>query len=151
MLNLADLRQTTSKDLEMIRHVAGIAEIVDDLESAVSFYRDDLGLEVDDSVSADYASVKIPGVIHFGLWSREAAAEATYGDRTAVDRIVPGLTIEFEVDDVPAASQALEGRGRKLLHGAKAEPWGQTTARLSLPSGALCGIAETPWARRIDA
>jgi len=123
---------------------------VDDLEAAVSFYRHDLGLEVDDSVSADYASVKIPGVIHFGLWSRQAAAEATFGDRSAVDRVTPGLTIEFEVDEVPAASQALEGRGIKLLHGPKTEPWGQTTARFALPSGALCGIAETPWARRID-
>ena len=134
----------------MIRHLAGIAEIVDDLSAAVSFYRDDLGLEVDTSDSVDYASVKIPGVIHFGLWSREAAAEATYGDRTAVDRVSPGLTIEFEVDDVPSASQALEGRGIKLLHGPKAEPWGQTTARLALLSGALCGLAETPWARGID-
>lgn len=134
----------------MIRHLSGIAEIVDDLEAAVSYYRDDLGLEVDDSVSSDYASVKIPGVIHFGLWSRQAAAEATFGDRSAVDRVTPGLTIEFEVDEVPAASQALAGRGIKLLHGPKAEPWGQTTARFALPSGALCGIAETPWARRID-
>ena len=134
----------------MIRHLAGIAEIVDDMEAAVSFYRDDLGLEVDDSVSADYASVKIPGVIHFGLWSREAAAEATYGDRTAVDRIDPGFTIEFEVDAVPAASQALERRGLKLIHGPKAEPWGQTTARFPSPSGAVCGMAETPWARQID-
>ncbi len=134
----------------MIRHLAGIAEIVDDLEAAVSLYRNDLGLEVDDSVSADYASVKIPGVIHFGLWSRAAAAEATFGDRTAVDRVTPGLTIEFEVDEVSAASQTLESRGIQLLHGPKAEPWGQTTARLALLSGALCGLAETPWARRID-
>ncbi len=134
----------------MIRHLAGIAEIVDDLEAAVSFYRHDLGLEVDTSGSADYASVKISGVIHFGLWSREAAAEATFGDRSAVDRVAPGLTIEFEVDDVPSASQTLEGRDIQLLHGPKVEPWGQTTARFSLPSGALCGIAETPWARRVD-
>lgn len=134
----------------MIRHLAGIAEIVDDLDAAVSFYRDDLGLEVDDSASDDYASVKIPGVIHFGLWSRQAAAEATFGDRDAVDRVTPGLTIEFEVNEVPAASQALEGRGIKLLHGPKTEPWGQTTARFALPSGSLCGIAETPWARQID-
>jgi len=134
----------------MIRHLAGIAEVVDDLQAAVSFYRNDLGLEVDDSVSADYASVKIPGVIHFGLWSREAAAEATFGDRGAVDRVALGLTIEFEVEEVPAASQALESRGIELLHGPKTEPWGQTTARFALPSGALCGIAATPWARQID-
>lgn len=134
----------------MIRHLAGIAEIVDDLEAAVSFYRDDLGLEVDTSESTDYASVKIPGVIHFGLWSREAAAEATLGDRAAVDRIAPGFTIEFEGDDVATAAQALEGRGLKLIHGPREEPWGQTTARFPTPSGAICGIAETPWARRID-
>jgi catechol 2,3-dioxygenase-like lactoylglutathione lyase family enzyme len=112
----------------MIRHLAGIAEIVDDLEAAVTFYRDDLGLEVDDS----------------------AAADATYGKRTAVDRVNPGFTIECEVDDVPSASQTLESRGIQLLHGPKAEPWGQTTARLSLPSGAISGSAETPWARQID-
>ena len=134
----------------MIRHLAGIAEIVDDLAAAVSFFRDDLGLEVDTSESADYASVKIPGVIHFGLWSREAAAEATYGDRTAVDRITPGFTVEFEVDSVSTASESLEGRGRTLIHGPRDEPWGQTTARFPTVSGAIVGIAETPWARRIE-
>ncbi len=30
----------------MIRHLAGIAEIVDDIEAAVTFYRDVLGLTV---------------------------------------------------------------------------------------------------------
>ena len=134
----------------MIRHLAGIAEIVDDLEAAVKFYRDVLGLKVDTSEADDYASVEIPGVIHFGIWSREAAAEATFGDRTAVDRVDPGFTIEFEVDDVLTASKTLERRSLQLIHGSKQESWGQTTARFSSPSGALCGIAETPWARRID-
>ena len=134
----------------MIRHLAGIAEIVDDLAAAVSFYRDDLGLKVDWTEGADYAGVEIPGVVHFGLWSREAAAEATLGDRAATDRIAPGFTIEFEVDDVSAASEALEGRGLKMIHGPREEPWGQTTGRFRSPSGAICGIAETPWARRIE-
>ena len=31
----------------MIRHVSGIAEVVDDIEAAVQFYRDILGLEVE--------------------------------------------------------------------------------------------------------
>ena len=31
----------------MIRHVAGIAEIVEDLDAAVRFYRDVLGLDVE--------------------------------------------------------------------------------------------------------
>ena len=133
----------------MIRHLAGIAEIVDDLEAAVSFYRDGLGLKVDSS-ETDYASVEVPGVLHFGVWSREAAAEATFGDKAAVERISPGFTIEFEVDEVPAAAQSLERRRLQLVHGPREEPWGQTTARFPSPSGVICGFAETPWARRIE-
>ena len=137
------------RNFKLIRHLAGIAEIVDDVEAAVSFYRDGLGLKVDSS-EADYASVEIPGVLHFGIWSREAAAEATLGDRTAVDRISTGFTIEFEVDEVAADAQALERRGLQLVHGPREEPWGQTTARFPSPSGVICGMAETPWARRIE-
>ena len=143
------LGDSPQRNRQMIRHLAGIAEIVDDLEAAVSFYRDGLGLKVDSSESG-YASVEITGVLHFGIWSREAAAEATFGDKAAVDRITPGFTIEFEVDEVPATSQALEGRGLQFTHGPKEEPWGQTTARFPSPSGVICGIAETPWARRLE-
>jgi catechol 2,3-dioxygenase-like lactoylglutathione lyase family enzyme len=61
----------------MIRHLAGIAEIVDDLDAAVRFYRDTLGLPVELRDPAGYAEVKLSGVLHFGLWLREHAARAT--------------------------------------------------------------------------
>ncbi len=35
------------KETHMIRHVASIGEIVEDVEATVTFYRDVLGLEVD--------------------------------------------------------------------------------------------------------
>ena len=65
----------------MIRHFAGVAEIVEDFEAAVQFYRDTLGLEVE-SLSEGYATATVPGVLHFGIWSRAEAAEATYGSPT---------------------------------------------------------------------
>ena len=34
------LGDSPQRNRQMIRHLAGIAEIVDDLEAAVSFYRD---------------------------------------------------------------------------------------------------------------
>ena len=132
----------------MIRHFAGVAEIVEDFEAAVQFYRDTLGLEVE-SLSEGYATATIPGVLHFGIWSRAEAAEATYGSPDAADRVPLGFTIAFEVDNVTEAAQHLDNAAVNVVQPTKTEPWGQVTSRFITPSGALCEIAETPWARRI--
>ena len=132
----------------MIRHFAGVAEIVEDFEAAVQFYRDTLGLEVE-SLSEGYATATVPGVLHFGIWSRAEAAEATYGSPDAADRVPLGFTIAFEVDNVTEASQHLNNSAVNVVQPTKTEPWGQVTSRFITPSGALCEIAETPWGRRI--
>ena len=89
----------------MIRHMASIGEIVDDMAAAVAFYRDVLGLEVEWNEGTGYATAKVAGAMHFGIWSREAAAEATLGDKEAASRIPLGFTVEFEVDEVQAAAE----------------------------------------------
>ena len=81
----------------MIRHVSAIAEVVDDVDAAVEFYRDVLELPVDHEPGGRYATVAMPGALHFSIWSRRAAAEATFGDRAAADRIPLGFSVEFEV------------------------------------------------------
>lgn len=128
----------------MVRHIAGIAEIVEDVEAAARFY-EGLGLSVRRG-EGGYATVETPGVLHFGLWSRRSAAESTYGDPEAVDRIPLGFTIGVEVDRV---DDAAEGLGEALLRGPAEEPWGQRTARFAAPSGALCEVCESPWARTL--
>ena len=95
----------------MIRHISAIAEVVDDVDAAVEFYRDVLGLSVDHQPGGGYATVEIPGTLHFSVWSRSAAAEATYGDKAAVDRIPLGFSVEFEVDSVNSATDAIGERG----------------------------------------
>jgi catechol 2,3-dioxygenase-like lactoylglutathione lyase family enzyme len=127
----------------MIRHVAGVAEIVDDVDAAASFY-EGLGLTV--KRDAGYAAVEIPGVLHFGLWARKDAAESTYGSTDAVDRVPLGFTIGLEVDRVDDDAERL---GATVLRGAQDEPWGQRTLRFRSPSGALCEISETSWAREL--
>jgi hypothetical protein len=47
------------------------------------------------------------------------------------------------------AAAALGGRGLALLQPPQDEPWGQRTARFLSPSGMLCEISETPWARTL--
>lgn len=125
-----------------MRYVAGIAEIVEDVDAAVRFY-EGLGLTVRHE-QPGYAAVEIPGVLHLGLWSRANAAESTFGDATAVDRVPLGFTIGLEVDGVDDAAGNL---GDALLRGPADEPWGQRTARFASPSGAVCEICESPWAR----
>ena len=132
----------------MLRHFAGVAEIVEDVEAAIQFYRDTLGLEVE-SLSEGYATATVPGVLHFGIWSRAEAAQATYGSRDAAERVPLGFTIAFEVDEVAEAAQHLDSAAVEVVQPTKTEPWGQVTSRFTSPSGALCEIAETPWARRI--
>ena len=134
----------------MIRHLSSIAEVVDDIDAAVGFYRDVLGLPVDHEPGGGYATVTMPGALHFSIWSRASAAEATFGDEAAANRIPLGFSVEFEVDAVDSAAEAASERGLQLVQAPKEEPWGQKTSRFMLPSGMLGGFSETPWARRVS-
>ncbi|MBW4473571.1 MAG: VOC family protein [Stenomitos rutilans HA7619-LM2] len=133
----------------MLRHIAGLAEIVEDVNEALVFYRDVLGLTVEKHDSDDYAMLSVPGVLHFGLWNRGHAAESVFGSREYAERIPLGFTLEFEVDDVKHAALHIEGAGQTITQVPREEPWGQQTFRMVSPSGSLLGFAETPWARRI--
>ena len=132
----------------MLRHLARIAEVVEDTQAAVHFYRDVLGLEVE-VISEGYADVTVPGVLHFGIWSRAEAAKATFGRTEYAYRVPLGFSIGFEVDDVRASAEHVGNSGIGIAQPAKTEPWGQRTARFFTTSGALCEVAETPWARHI--
>lgn len=133
----------------MIRHISSIAEIVDDINKTVQFYRDVLGLEVDHEPGSGYAVVKVEGTLHFGIWGRKNAAEMTYGDENKVDRIPLGFTIGFEVDSVEDAGKEIENKGCHLEQAKKTEPWGQVTSRFFSSNGAFCEFSELPGARKI--
>ena len=132
----------------MLRHLASIGEVVEDVGASVRFYQDILGLEVE-VLNEGYAVVTVPGTLHFGIWSRAEAAKATYGSPEAAERVPLGFTIGFEVDDVAAAEKRLADAGVDVLQPAKTEPWEQVTSRFLTPGGSFCEIAETPWARSI--
>ena len=133
----------------MIRHVSGFAEIVEDVNAALAFYRDTLGLEVKSQDGDDYAIVEIPGVLHFGIWNRGHAAQSTFGSRDHADKIPLGFTVEIEVDSTEEAAAKIKGDGCEIAQEPTEEPWGQKTFRLISPGGSLLGFAETPWARKI--
>jgi catechol 2,3-dioxygenase-like lactoylglutathione lyase family enzyme len=130
-----------------ILFVAGVAPIVPDLAEARALYVDAIGLPLSDD---EYpATFELDGVKHFGLWPLSEAAQACFGNPDwPADITVPQASIEFEVEgveDVAGAAVELEGRGYRLLHGARVEPWGQTVARLLGPEGLVVGLSYAPW------
>ncbi len=130
-----------------VSFVAGFAPIVPDLDASGAFYREALGLPLDDS---EYpATDELIGVKHFGLWSLANAAVACFGtDEWPADVPVPQASLEFDVEaetEVATVAAELRAKGHRLLVEPKTEEWGQTVARLLSPEGLLVGITYTPW------
>ena len=124
----------------MIRHISAIAEVVDDVDAAVEFYRDVLGLTVEHKPGGGYATVEISGALHFSIWSRSAAAEATFGDKDAVDRIPLGFSVEFEVDSVNDATDAIGERGWQMSSNRRRRSLGANRRAASCsPAGCSAG------------
>jgi catechol 2,3-dioxygenase-like lactoylglutathione lyase family enzyme len=125
--------------------VTSVAPIVRDVEAAHAFYQDALGLSFE-GVEGDYVfTERLGGTRHFGLWPLSEAARACFGTTQWPEDIpVPQASIEFEVPDVAAAAEELEGKGYRLIHAAKTEPWTQVTARLLSPEGLLVAVCSTP-------
>ena len=134
----------------MIRHVAGVGEIVENVEAAVTFYRDVLGLEVEYEGDGEYAEVKVSGIAHYGLWGRRHAAASIFGDANLAAQVPLGFAMGFEVDSVHEAAMTTGERGLEIIQPPKTEPWGQVVTRFLLPSGLVGEFAETPWARQLD-
>lgn len=132
-----------------ILFVAGFSPIAPDPSVSVAFYRDALQLPLK-TVSGDYLAVDgFGGTRHLGVWPLAEAARSCFGKSAWPDDVpVPQATLELEVADVAAAATELEAAGHRLVHPARAEPWGQEVARLLGPEGLLIGLCHTPWFHR---
>lgn len=130
--------------------VAGFGPIVRTADSS-AFYRDTLGLPLEVQHGADDSylhSESITGVKHFALWPLSEAAKSCFGvpewPKTVAE---PRSWMEFDVEDLATASDALKMKGYTLLVDNRQEPWGQSVTRLLSPEGILIGLTITPWLR----
>jgi catechol 2,3-dioxygenase-like lactoylglutathione lyase family enzyme len=126
--------------------VAGFGPIVRDMDASLRFYRETIGMPLEEG--SDVSTEKVDGVKHFGLWPLADAAESCFGTRDWPSNVAaPQGWVEFDVEDVAAAAAELQAKGYRLLVPPKTEPWGQTVARLLSPEGLLVGVTITPWMR----
>ncbi len=104
----------------MIKGISAIWLPVSDMERAVAFYRDDLGLEVID---------------HDGDWSEVTAGDQRIGLNASESPAGDGgAVVAFEVDDVDATVEALKANGVEFSGEASEHPWG-TIAPFKDPDG----------------
>ena len=128
--------------------VAGFGPILPNQASGTALYVDTLGLALEGDPAGYLHTERLPGVKHFALWPLAQAAQACFGtDSWPAELPTPQAWLEFDVDDVTAATEELRGCGYTLLVTARQEPWGQTVTRLLGPEGLLVGITFTPWLR----
>ena len=128
--------------------IAGMATITKDSKASAALYRDGLGLPLKD-LGGDYIAMgNVDGARHFGVWPLREAARSCFGRDSWPSEIpVPMATIEFELADEPSVEAAVEEmkrKGRKFVHEARREPWGQTVARFISPEGLLIGLSYMP-------
>jgi catechol 2,3-dioxygenase-like lactoylglutathione lyase family enzyme len=133
-----------------IKFVAGFGPITRDPQVSRDLYVDVLGLKLAAmEQEPDYFHAEgLEGVRHFAVWPLASAAESCFGAREWPAEVpAPQAWLEFDVDDVGAASEILKSRGCRLLVDNREEPWGQTVTRFLSPEGILIGITFTPWLR----
>jgi predicted enzyme related to lactoylglutathione lyase len=95
----------------MIESIARIWLPVTDMDRAVTFYRDSLGLEV---------------VEHDGDWSEVTAGDQRIGlNQGESPRGDGGAVIAFEVDDIESSVEELKGKEVEFADEISEHPWGK--------------------------
>ena len=125
----------------MFHNIMAIELLVRDLASCTAFYRDTLGLEVQESESTpDSISFRM-GNVHFFLLEVSAAAHMVSSEANALKiEGGPRVLLAAGVEDVDAAYEELKAKGVTFLRPPTDQPWGLRTAYFADPEGNLWAI-----------
>jgi predicted enzyme related to lactoylglutathione lyase len=107
---------------------------VDDLERAVAFYRDGLGLEVGRRLEPDFVELRHGDTCLYLLVKGAGSAAAPGGARRGYGRHWTPVHLDFVVDDIGAAIARAVAAGARLEREPQDEPYGRL-ALLSDPFG----------------
>ena len=128
--------------------VAGFGPVTDDVNASKRLYEETMGIPFKTDDGEYLHTDEVDGARYFAIWPLSQAAESCFGEREwPAGMIKPQAWMEFDVDDVEAATLEMQDRGYKLLVANRTEPWGQVVTRLISPEGLVVGLTRTPWMR----
>jgi lactoylglutathione lyase len=118
----------------MFTSIMATGLLVQDLARCTAFYRDTLGLEVQDSDSTS-TSFRIENVYFFLLKATTAAQ--MIGDASIAQKTMGGahVLLAAGVENVDAAYEELQAKGVTMLNPPIDQPWGLRTAYFADPEG----------------
>jgi len=108
----------------------------DDLEAAVAFYRDVLGMPEQESYDGDDGARVV--ILDAGRATLELSnpAQVDFIDRVETDGVTSDrIRLALEVGDAAAATERLEAAGAEVEASARQTPWRSINARLRGPAG----------------
>ena len=114
--------------------------IVDDLDRALDFYTQVLGLKLGHR-SRDYAQLDT-GVTRIGFNTRPAMEAVVGFALEPAQQTAPGFELGFKVVDVDAAYAEILAGGATPVTPPTTRPWGQRTAYVRDPDGYLIELAQ---------
>ena len=129
---------------------------VDDLERAVAFYRDGLGLKTDGIVGREieHGAVcffELQGGLRLGLWPRASLSHETglpVGPRSATEfSLAHNVNSAQEADAVLTQAQAA---GARIVRPARKTDWGGYSGSFQDPDGHLWEVAWNPQWQQAD-
>lgn len=125
--------------------IAGFGPIVSDAATSRQLYNQTLGIAFKEESGGYLHTEALKGAKTFALWPLSQVAESCFGKDSWPNEIPPPQAwLEFDVEDVASATEALESQGHRMLVKNKKEPWGQTVSRFLTREGLLVGITCTP-------
>ena len=114
--------------------------VVDDLDRALGFYVDGLGLPLAHR-SGPFAQLAT-GATRISLYERAAMAETLGRPLVAPSPDAPGFELGFLVDDCDSAFEELVAAGAEGAVPPTDRAWGQRTAYVRDPDGHLVEVAQ---------
>lgn len=131
-------QQMRAKDPMMIVYVS-------DLNRALEFYRDGLGLPLvsDERPKADFIHLDCDGLrlgLHpwkdyRGPWPSTGKTSGETLAATFEKGWMPGTTLHLGVGDIEEACHAVQAAGGRVIRGPETKPWGMTLAEVCDPDG----------------
>src|SRR5215813_10363752 len=108
---LHSMRGGTMRGTSAIRvlFIVGFGPIVRDATPSRKLYADELGLSFKEEAGGYLHTEALPGAKTFALWPLAEAAKSCFGRNAWPEDIpVPQAWLEFEVDDIEKATEAIE-------------------------------------------
>lgn len=126
-----------------VRQLRLVVRIDGDFDAALAFYRDALGLTLEESYEGD-GDARV-AILDAGRATLELANPAQVGliDRVETDGVSsPRLRVAFEVEDADGVTRTLVEHGAELLASPRETPWRSLNSRLDAPGNLQLTVFE---------